>query len=78
MPDIDVGEAIGTNSTIVTSIASQFSSHGETSLLASLPEFRVFGRLFDVMFLIGAISTALYRYTSQKMNGVDEYAQVYH
>ncbi|KAJ9103955.1 hypothetical protein QFC21_002418 [Naganishia friedmannii] len=78
MPDIDVGEAFGNNSTTVTTIASQFSSHGETSLLASLPEFRVFGRLFDVMFLIGAISTALYRYMSQKMNGVDEYAQVYH
>lgn len=78
MPDLDIIDTVGGNSTTIAAVASQFQSHGETSLLASLPEFRVFGRLFDVMFLIGAVSTALYRYLSQRMNGVDEYAQVYH
>lgn len=69
---------LGGNLTEIAAVASQFQSHGETSLLASLPEFRVFGRLFDMMFLVGAIGTALYRYLSQRINGVDEYAQVYH
>lgn len=81
MPDLDIIDQAGSNSTAMVTAASQFSqfkSHGDTSLLASLPEFRVFGRLFDVMFLVGAISTALYRFLSQRMNGVDEYAQVYH
>lgn len=71
-------DTVGGNTTEIASVASQFHSHGETSLLASLPEFRVFGRLFDVTFLASAISTALYRYLSQRINGVDEYAQVYH
>lgn len=38
------------------------SSPKDDSLLSTLPDFRVFGRLFDIMFLLAAATTALYRY----------------
>ncbi len=50
----------------------------DPSLLATLPDFRIFGRLFDVMFLLAAFGTAAYRYAGHKMNGADEFGYVYH
>jgi hypothetical protein len=50
----------------------------DPSLLATLPDFRVFGRLFDVMFVLAAVGTAFWRYIGQKMNGPDEFGSVYH
>ncbi len=42
----------------------------DPSLLSSLPDFRVFGRLFDVMFLVAATLTLIVRYIGYKMNSV--------
>jgi hypothetical protein len=39
----------------------------EDSLLKTLPDFRTFGRLFDIVFVVAAISTAIYRYVSLKV-----------
>jgi hypothetical protein len=50
----------------------------DPSLLSTLPDFRIFGRLFDTMFLLAAFGTAVYRYAGQKMNGADEFGHVYH
>jgi hypothetical protein len=48
------------------------SPHGlDTPLLASLPDFRVFGRLFDVTFLFAAVATGVYRFFALKVNGDD-------
>ncbi|WWC89141.1 uncharacterized protein L201_004059 [Kwoniella dendrophila CBS 6074] len=47
------------------------------SLLSSLPDFRVFGRLFDITFLFAALSTAIYRYIAMKINGADDVGEVY-
>nr|WVH01961.1 golgi pH regulator [Naematelia aurantialba] len=49
----------------------------DDSLLASLPDFRVFGRLFDLVFLLAALGTGLYRYIVMKINGADESGEVY-
>ena len=49
----------------------------EDSLLASLPDFRVFGRLFDVMFLLAATGTGLYRYVAMKVNPADDGGEIY-
>jgi hypothetical protein len=43
-------------------------SSSEDSLLASLPDFRVFGRLFDLIFLTTAALTLIYRFLSSKIN----------
>jgi hypothetical protein len=50
----------------------------DASLLATLPDFRVFGRLFDVMFVLAALSTMVWRYIGNKLNGPDEFGTVYH
>ncbi|ODO09120.1 hypothetical protein I350_02720 [Cryptococcus amylolentus CBS 6273] len=47
------------------------------SLLATLPDFRVFGRLFDIMFLLAAVSTALYRYIVLKVASADDSGDIY-
>jgi hypothetical protein len=47
------------------------------SLLSSLPDFRVFGRLFDLMFLLAAVSTAVYRYVAMKVNAADDTGEAY-
>ncbi|WVQ67291.1 uncharacterized protein L199_005486 [Kwoniella botswanensis] len=47
------------------------------SLLSTLPDFRVFGRLFDVTFLFAALGTALYRYIAMKVNGADDVGEIY-
>lgn len=44
----------------------------DASLLATLPDFRVFGRLFDVMFLLAALGTGLLRYLGEKLNGAED------
>nr|XP_031863434.1 uncharacterized protein CI109_001310 [Kwoniella shandongensis]KAA5530506.1 hypothetical protein CI109_001310 [Kwoniella shandongensis] len=52
-------------------------SQTDHSLLSTLPDFRVFGRLFDVMFLLAATSTALYRYIAMKVAGADDTGAAY-
>jgi hypothetical protein len=39
----------------------------DDDLLATLPDFRIFGRLFDVVFLGAAFATLLYRFISMKV-----------
>ena len=46
------------------------------SLLSSLPDFHVFGRLFDVMFLLTAVGTGLYRYIAMKVNPADNSGEI--
>lgn len=42
------------------------------SLLRTLPDFRVFGRLFDAVFLLAATATAAYRYIAMKVSNDGE------
>jgi hypothetical protein len=49
----------------------------EDSLLSTLPDFRVFGRLFDVMFLLAASGTAIYRYIAMKVNTADDSGEAF-
>lgn len=44
----------------------------DLSLLATLPDFGIFGRLFDAMFLVAALGSGVWRYASMKMNSIDE------
>ena len=41
---------------------------GDDSLLSSLPDFRVFGRLFDLVFLSAACFTLVYKFIASKVN----------
>ncbi|ORY32871.1 Abscisic acid G-protein coupled receptor-domain-containing protein [Naematelia encephala] len=59
------------------SLLSDNAHRTDDSLLATLPDFRVFGRLFDVVFLLAALGTGLYRYIAMKINGADEGGEVY-
>ncbi|OWZ78966.1 hypothetical protein C365_02615 [Cryptococcus neoformans Bt85] len=52
-------------------------SQKDDSLLSTLPDFRVFGRLFDVMFLLAAATTALYRYIVLMVASADDMGDVY-
>lgn len=55
-----------------TTATIDLTHHGpDVSLLASLPDFRVFGRLFDLTFLMSAVFTLAYRYIAVKINGMD-------
>ena len=47
------------------------------SLLSTLPDFRIFGRLFDVVFLLAAFGTALYRYIAHQVNAADDSGEIY-
>ncbi|KAL1411436.1 hypothetical protein Q8F55_002392 [Vanrija albida] len=47
-------------------------SPSDDSLLRSLPDFRVFGRLFDAVFLLAAIGAGLYRYIAMKVSSSDD------
>ncbi|WWC70164.1 uncharacterized protein I206_104112 [Kwoniella pini CBS 10737] len=53
------------------------NSQTDHSLLSTLPDFRVFGRLFDVTFLFAALGTAIYRYVAMKVNGADDVGEIY-
>ncbi|KAL0255458.1 hypothetical protein I308_100262 [Cryptococcus tetragattii IND107] len=52
-------------------------SQRDDSLLSTLPDFRVFGRLFDIMFLLAAATTALYRYIVLKVASADDIGDIY-
>lgn len=52
-------------------------SQRDDSLLSTLPDFRVFGRLFDIMFLLAAATTALYRYIVLKVASADDMGDIY-
>lgn len=52
-------------------------SQKDDSLLSTLPDFRVFGRLFDIMFLLAAATTALYRYIVLMVASADDMGDVY-
>ncbi|ORX35751.1 Abscisic acid G-protein coupled receptor-domain-containing protein [Kockovaella imperatae] len=59
-------------STYVISLLVQMRSslqEDTDSLLVSLPDFRVFGRLFDLVFLFAAAGTLAYKYVAMKVTG---------
>ncbi|WVQ99510.1 hypothetical protein IAU59_006645 [Kwoniella sp. CBS 9459] len=56
---------------------SSSSFEADHSLLSTLPDFRVFGRLFDVTFLLAATSTAVYRYIAMKVASADDTGDIY-
>ncbi len=58
-------------------VDSSFQETLHDSLLSSLPDFHVFGRLFDVVFLLAAVGTALYRYIVMKVNPADDSGDIY-
>lgn len=70
MPTVDHA-ALALNGTMTSTL------DGDDSLLSSLPDFRVFGRLFDVVFLLAATGTALYRYIASKVNSADDSGDIY-
>jgi hypothetical protein len=47
---------------------ASIQAEDEESLLKTLPDFRTFGRLFDIVFLLAAVGTAIYRYISLKVD----------
>jgi hypothetical protein len=49
----------------------------DDSLLSSLPDFRIFGRVFDIVFLMAAFGTAIYRYIAHKVNAADDSGEIY-
>ncbi|WRT66521.1 uncharacterized protein IL334_003480 [Kwoniella shivajii] len=62
---------------VSSSIAHLDPSQTDHSLLSTLPDFRVFGRLFDVTFLFAAATTAVYRYIAMKVAGADDTGEIY-
>ena len=76
----DLYSSIGSNGTdpALQPFTSVDLAQKDPSLLATLPDFRVFGRLFDVMFVLAAVGTAVSRYIGHKLNGADEFGTVYH
>ncbi|BEJ16335.1 hypothetical protein CspHIS471_0509400 [Cutaneotrichosporon sp. HIS471] len=57
------GVAAAAMAAVVAAAAS-----ADDSLLRSLPDFRVFGRLFDAVFLLAALSTFVYRWVAAKVS----------
>lgn len=47
-------------------------NEGDINLFSSLPQYSLFGGLFDWSFLIGAIGCALTRWVGRLFNGNDE------
>ena len=43
---------------------------GDANLFATLPEYQVFGSLFDIAFLVTAVLTAIVRWFSHRINSV--------
>ncbi|WVQ80237.1 hypothetical protein IAT38_002342 [Cryptococcus sp. DSM 104549] len=76
MVDIDPF-ASHANGTAIDAGLAPTVHHTDDSLLSTLPDFRVFGRLFDVMFLLAATSTALYRYIAMKVASADDTGELY-
>ena len=60
-----------------TGDASSFQERVDDSLLSTLPDFRVFGRLFDTMFLFAAMGTAIYQFVAMKVNPAEETGEIY-
>jgi hypothetical protein len=52
--------------------AANVTAASEDSLLRSFPDFRVFGRLFDSVFLVAALGTAVYRYVAMRVERTDD------
>jgi len=77
--DTDPFSPFYSNTTLIEDTQAISTQTPETdSLLSSLPDFHVFGRLFDIMFLLAAVGTALYRYIVMKVNPADESGEIYH
>jgi hypothetical protein len=76
----DLYSSVSSNGTdpALEPFAAVVAAPKDPSLLATLPDFRVFGRLFDVMFVLAAVGTAVSRYIGHKLNGADEFGTVYH
>ncbi|WVF71349.1 hypothetical protein IAT40_006152 [Kwoniella sp. CBS 6097] len=62
---------------LYTDSSANGSLEADHSLLSTLPDFRVFGRLFDVTFVLAATSTAVYRYISMKVASADDTGDIY-
>ncbi|KLT45435.1 hypothetical protein CC85DRAFT_134821 [Cutaneotrichosporon oleaginosum] len=62
-------EANSTDSLAASAVAvvAAAAASADDSLLRSLPDFRVFGRLFDAVFLLTALSTFVYRWIAAKV-----------
>ncbi|KAL7421922.1 hypothetical protein Q5752_003694 [Cryptotrichosporon argae] len=65
-----VSDSVGTG--LANGISAPGELHADDSLLRSLPDFHVFGRLFDAVFLVAALGTAVFRYVAMKVGGPDE------
>lgn len=77
LPDVDVPvSGTGTPTGGPESIGMDPIVYSD-SLLATLPDFRIFGRLFDVVFLLAAFGTALYRYIAHQVNAADDSGEIY-
>lgn len=62
----DTSDPVALASAALTGLAAAAAS-ADDSLLRSLPDFRVFGRLFDAVFLMAALGTFVYRYIASKV-----------
>jgi len=70
--DITNGTESAAAAAMYAAAASQQVPHPDDSLLRSLPDFRVFGRLFDAVFLLAALGTVVYRYIAMRVDKTDD------
>lgn len=75
MPELDTIPGTGNTTEPIDPGTTEITPND--SLLASLPDFRVFGRLFDIVFLLAAFGTAVYRYVAHKINAADDSGEIY-
>lgn len=77
--DTDPFSPFYTNTTTLAefSESSRTVAEVDDSLLSTLPDFRVFGRLFDVVFFGAAVGTALYRYIAMKVDSAEDSGDIY-
>lgn len=77
LPDINIpSDGTGVDPTDSEYIGMDPTIHSD-SLLSTLPDFRIFGRLFDIVFLLAAFGTALYRYIAHQVNAADDSGEIY-
>lgn len=77
LPDVDVqlnGTGIDPTESAYTGMDPMVQTD---SLLSTLPDFRIFGRLLDIVFLLAAFGTALYRYIAHQVNAAEDSGEIY-
>lgn len=62
------GEGVAAAAGAAVAAVAAAAAGADDSLLRSLPDFRVFGRLFDAVFLLAALSTFVYRWVAAKVS----------